>query len=279
MKELGKRILTAIIGIPIAIFVILQGGLIFALSIMIIITFGLYEFYKMAENKGLKPLKIPSIILSLLASIFIFLTLTKQITNISFVYTFLTPTLIGTILLTLALFKKGISAITDISVSIAGTLYVTFPLICLIAIREFGYVSITKIEWGYFVLTMFVTIWICDSAAYFIGKAIGKNKLFPRHSPKKSWEGSIAGLVFGTTGFIGLSFYFNPAISFINSLILGIIISVFCQFGDLIESHFKRDSEVKDSSNFFPGHGGFLDRFDGVIYISPILLLVLVLIF
>lgn len=279
MKELGKRVLTAIIGIPVAIFVILQGGLFFTLSIMIIIAFGLLEFYKMAENKGFKPLTIPSIALSLLATILIYFTLTKQLTNISFVYTFLTPTLIGTLILLLALFKKDISAITDISITIAGTIYVAFPLVCLIAIREFNYVSVPEIQWGYFVLIMFITIWVCDSAAYFIGKSIGKHKLFPRHSPKKSWEGAIAGFIFGTAGFVGLTYYFNPALSFTNSLIIGFVVTVFSQFGDLIESHFKRDAEVKDSSNFFPGHGGFLDRFDGIIYISPIVLLVLIVLY
>lgn len=279
MKELGKRILTAVIGIPLAVFIILYGGIYFTIATMIIVSFALIEFYKMAENKGFKPIKIPSVILSVVSILFIFLTLTKQIENVSFVYTFLTPTLIGTILLTLALYKKDISAITDISISIAGMIYITFPLVCLIAIRAYGSVSIYNIDWGYFTLVMFVTIWVCDSAAYFIGKAIGKHKLFPRHSPKKSWEGSIAGFIFGTAFFLGLTAYLNPSISYLQSAVIGAVVSVFCQLGDLIESHFKRDAGVKDSSNFFPGHGGFLDRFDGVIYVSPIVLLTLIILF
>lgn len=277
MKELGKRIVTAAIGIPLAIFLFLQGGIFFAVGILIIIGFGLHEFYSMAENKGHHPMKWASIIVSLLVGGVFFLTLTNVL-EYKLVYTFLAPTLIGSFLITLALYKNGISAITDISISIAGIMYVAFPLMCLIAIREFNYLSSSEIDWGYFILTLFIAIWLCDSAAYFIGKAIGKHKLFPRHSPKKSWEGAIAGFVFGTAGFVGLTSWLNPSFGLANSIVVGAIITTFCQLGDLIESHFKRDAEVKDSSNFFPGHGGFLDRFDGVIYISPIVLFILVLI-
>lgn len=277
MKELGKRILTAAIGIPLAIFLFLQGGIFFASGILIIIGFGLHEFYSMAENKGFHPMKWASIISSIIIGIVFYLTLTNEI-EYKLVYTFLAPTLIGTFLITLALYKNGISAISDISISIGGVMYITFPLLCMIAIREFNHLSSSEIDWGYFILTLFIAIWLCDSAAYFIGRVIGKHKLFPRHSPKKSCEGAIAGFVFGTAGFVGLTIWLNPSFGFANSLVVGSIITTFCQFGDLIESHFKRDAEVKDSSNFFPGHGGFLDRFDGVIYISPIVLFILVLI-
>lgn len=279
MKELGKRILTAAIGIPLAIFLFLQGGIFFAVGILIIIGFGLHEFYMMAENKGHKPLKSASIVLSLIFGLLFYFKITNVIEDYHFISTFLLPTLIMTVLLLMALYRNSISAMTDISISIGGVMYVALPLLCLIAIRNFSSFASSGIDWGYFVLTLFIAIWVCDSAAYFIGKAIGKHKLFPRHSPKKSWEGAIAGFVFGTAGFVGLNIWLNPAIEFANSIILGLVITIFCQLGDLIESHFKRDAEVKDSSNFFPGHGGFLDRFDGVIYVSPIVLLLLVMMY
>ena len=274
MKELGKRILTAAIGIPVAIFLFLKGGIFFATGVLIIIAFGLHEFYSMSENKGFHPMKWPSIIISLLFGVLFYLTLTN-IVDFKFIYTFLTPTIIGTFLFTYALYKEGISAITDISISIGGIMYIAFPLFCLVAIREFNYISSSEVEWGYFILTLFIAIWLCDSAAYFIGRVIGKHKLFPRHSPKKSWEGAIAGFVFGSAGFVGLTAWLNPSFALSESILLGAVISSFCQIGDLIESHFKRDAAVKDSSNFFPGHGGFLDRFDGIIYISPIVLFIL----
>lgn len=279
MKELGKRILTAAIGIPLAIFLFLQGGIFFAVGILIIIGYGLHEFYMMAENKGHKPLKSASIVLSLVFGLIFYFKITNVIEDYHFIITFLLPTLIMTVLLLMALYRNSISAMTDISISIGGIMYVALPLLCLIAIRNFSSFASSGIDWGYFVLTLFIAIWVCDSAAYFIGKAIGKHKLFPRHSPKKSWEGAIAGFAFGTVGFVGLNIWLNPAIEFANSIILGLVITIFCQLGDLIESHFKRDAEVKDSSNFFPGHGGFLDRFDGVIYVSPIVLLMLVMMY
>lgn len=279
MKELGKRILTAAIGIPLAIFLFLQGGIFFAVGILIIIGFGLHEFYLMAENKGHKPLKSASIVLSLIFGLLFYFKISNVIEDHNFIITFLLPTLIMTVLLLMALYRNSISAMTDISISIGGVMYVALPLLCLIAIRNFSSFASSGIDWGYFVLTLFIAIWVCDSAAYFIGKAIGKHKLFPRHSPKKSWEGAIAGFAFGTVGFVGLNIWLNPAIEFANSIILGLVITIFCQLGDLIESHFKRDADVKDSSNFFPGHGGFLDRFDGVIYVSPIVLLMLVMMY
>jgi len=278
MKELGKRIVTAAIGIPLAIFLFLQGGILFSLGILIIIAFGLHEFYSMAENKGHHPMKRASIVISLIVGIIFYLTV-SNVLEFELIYTILAPTLVGTYLITYGLYKKGISAITDISISIGGIMYITFPLLCLIAIREFNNLTTTEIDFGYFVLTLFITIWLCDSAAYFIGRVIGKHKLFPRHSPKKSWEGAIAGFLFGAAGFVGLTAWLNPSFGLLNSILVGVVITIFCQLGDLIESHFKRDAEVKDSSNFFPGHGGFLDRFDGVIYISPIVLIILFLIF
>jgi phosphatidate cytidylyltransferase len=122
---------------------------------------------------------------------------------------------------------------------------------------------------------VFATIWICDSAAYYIGTAFGKHKLFPRVSPKKSWEGAIAGFVFAILAMVISK---NIIIDFLswNSVIgIGMIVGILGQVGDLIESLFKRDSGVKDSSNLIPGHGGIFDRFDSLIFSSPFILILL----
>jgi len=119
-----------------------------------------------------------------------------------------------------------------------------------------------------FILAFFVLIWINDSMAFVVGVLLGKHKLFPRISPKKSWEGFFGGLVF--TALAGYGFFM-----FFDSLVLwqwlgyALLITIFATFGDLIESMLKRDFEVKDSGNILPGHGGMLDRFDGVLLASP----------
>ena len=117
-------------------------------------------------------------------------------------------------------------------------------------------------------LFVFSINWVNNSFAYFFGKKFGKNKLLPRVSPNKSWEGFFSGLLFSIiTGFI----FFKLKITMKPFLIiiLTILIPILATLGDLIQSKIKRDAGVKDSGNILPGHGGFFDRMDSVIFISP----------
>lgn len=114
-----------------------------------------------------------------------------------------------------------------------------------------------------------VSIWICDSAAFFLGTAFGKHKLFPRVSPNKSWEGAIAGFIFAIITMITAKALLLNELTLIDSLIVGIIVGSIGQLGDLVESLFKRDAGVKDSSALIPGHGGILDRFDSLLLTAP----------
>ena len=117
-------------------------------------------------------------------------------------------------------------------------------------------------------------VWASDVAAYFGGRAFGKRKLFPRISPKKTWEGAISGL-FGAmaAGLLIYLIYHNLNIFNLldlkDWLILGAITAVFGITGDLVESMLKRSVNIKDSGNLLPGHGGFLDRFDAFIFVIP----------
>lgn len=115
---------------------------------------------------------------------------------------------------------------------------------------------------------LFVIIWSSDVFAYLVGSAIGKNRLFERVSPKKSWEGSIGGLSFALLAAYILSLIY-PQISLVNWLVLAIIIVIAGTFGDLVESMLKREAGVKDSGTILPGHGGVLDRFDATIFAVP----------
>lgn len=120
---------------------------------------------------------------------------------------------------------------------------------------------------------LFLT-WTCDSAAYFSGRFLGKHKLFERISPKKTWEGSIGGAL-GVFAMATL-FHFVWPVQW-NWFIAAAIIALIAQLGDLVESMFKRSLEIKDSGSILPGHGGFLDRFDGLFLAIPILYLYLLL--
>lgn len=120
---------------------------------------------------------------------------------------------------------------------------------------------------GILVFTM-VQIWIFDSMAYIFGVSLGKHRLYEKVSPKKSWEGFIGGFVI--TLIIGILVgYYSSLIIVIDSIFISIIVSVFGTFGDLVESLFKRNINLKDSGNTLPGHGGLLDRLDSFIFVIP----------
>ena len=117
-----------------------------------------------------------------------------------------------------------------------------------------------------------VTIWLGDTAAYLFGKRFGRHKLRPTISPGKTIEGTIAGLVFGTLGGLGVwSFFLQDILSLPHALILGVLLGIVGQLSDLSESVIKRSADVKDSGQLIPGHGGLLDRCDSLIFSAPVL--------
>jgi phosphatidate cytidylyltransferase len=128
---------------------------------------------------------------------------------------------------------------------------------------------------GYTVISVFAIIWICDSAAYHFGSAFGRHKLFPRVSPNKSWEGAVMGFVFAVGSAIIARQLVLPYLSMADAVVIGLIVGVAGQLGDLAESLLKRDAGVKDSSNLIPGHGGVFDRFDSLLFVSPLVYLYL----
>jgi len=126
------------------------------------------------------------------------------------------------------------------------------------------------------VLSLFLIVWTCDSAAYYFGRRYGAHRLAPVVSPKKTWEGSIAGLVAAAT-FGGLAGRWGllPELGFVRGVLAGALASTAGQIGDLVESLWKRGAGVKDSGVFLPGHGGFYDRIDSLLFAGPVLAAVL----
>ncbi len=118
-------------------------------------------------------------------------------------------------------------------------------------------------EWLYWLICISI---VNDVAAYFVGRCIGRHYLAPGISPKKTWEGAISGMVFGTAASVGLGLVMSLPLHYWQLIVLGIIITVFSQLGDLVESLLKRNAGVKDSGKMVPGHGGILDRIDSYIF-------------
>lgn len=152
---------------------------------------------------------------------------------------------------------------------ILTTFYISSAFVFLILIANYHHTYNSNILLGAFIL-----VWVNDSFAYLVGKNFGKQKLFEKISPKKTVEGFLGGLFFSCIASYFIA-TFTQTLNFTNWLILSIIISVFGTLGDLIESKFKRQANVKDSGIIMPGHGGLLDRLDSIIFAAPFIYLFL----
>lgn len=180
------------------------------------------------------------------------------------------------------LYTKSPTPLQNIASFMLAQIYVALPfaLMPLLVFREltspFGDSSIVAYE-GSYLLSIFAFLWLSDTGAYCAGSLFGKHRLFPRISPKKSWEGSIGGFVLALLAsqlFPSLGFHFvevgeHPLISRLLWAGLAAVVVVFGTWGDLVESLFKRQMGIKDSGRILPGHGGMLDRFDSALLAIP----------
>ena len=158
--------------------------------------------------------------------------------------------------------------IENLAVNLLGILYVALPFSMLntLTINEF-----TGNNYNYvFILSLFIFLWTNDTGAFVVGSLIGRNKLFERISPKKTWEGFIGGVIFAVLAAIIISMFYSE-INRTEWIIFAVLVAVFGTLGDLIESMIKRRLSIKDSSNLLPGHGGLLDRFDSTLLAVPVI--------
>jgi phosphatidate cytidylyltransferase len=261
------RIIVGIVTIPIILFLSLAGNIYFLLLVLGIGVISFYEFAIMAKGKGGNPnrgLGIAAVVIIIL----------NTYRNFISMYDFL---LLFTVIITLVeLFRNKGSAIINLGSTLLGVAYIGFFSAAILGLREF-FPPIEGLyeRGGYLIISILATIWVCDSAAYWGGTALGKHRLYERVSPKKSWEGAIFGFVFAIITMILAKVFLVEYLSWVSVIIIGIIIGTLGQIGDLIESLIKRDAGVKDSSALIPGHGGIFDRFDSLLYVSPIILLYL----
>ncbi len=168
--------------------------------------------------------------------------------------------------------KNDQNPFQSISFYCLGLIYVALPYAFL------NFLVFTDYTYHFDLLIgLFILVWAHDIGAYFMGIAFGRHRLFERVSPKKTWEGSVGGVILNLIFAYVLSTVF-PEISLWQWIVFGLVIVVTGTYGDLFESYFKRCINIKDSSNSIPGHGGFLDRFDGILLSTPIVVILLRLI-
>ncbi|MGZ3625224.1 MAG: phosphatidate cytidylyltransferase [Ktedonobacteraceae bacterium] len=258
-RSVGQRVITAVIAIPVVLaFVWLSGWWGFAVAIIAVIL-SVYELHNMMVHEGYHPLIWMSFALSILFLLAAMPMLPQQRLIL------LEVGLSAALLITLPLLfirKKLDGAMVDWSLTLAIPVYLGWPLSVFLLLRGFPG-GITPGFW--WVLTVFLGVWGFDSGAFFAGHFFGKHKLAPAISPAKTWEGVAGGLVFSIAA--ALLFTSWPlGVPWYLAILLGILIGIFATLGDLAESLIKRQTHVKDSGQFMPGHGGLLDRIDSLLF-------------
>ena len=276
------RIITAAAALALFIVILLLPPIVFTIALAAVIFLMLYECY--TATKADMAMKVVGFISAVLMMGGIYL---YGIDAIPYAYLSITaPGVIMMIILmymTLVIFKHGKKNYKDILASGMLTIYVVLSTSCIWFLKEEGGTEI--------MLLIFVCAWSTDTFAYFTGKFFGKRKLIPNVSPNKTIAGAIGGIVgamamcilylfiitrvIGLTpiianGILKINLYWTPKCVFLG-LVIGMVGGVCSQLGDLVASAIKRDTEIKDFGWIFPGHGGFMDRFDSVMFIAPII--------
>lgn len=257
------RLLTAVIGIPIVVYLIYSGGMAFAGFVFFIIAFSLHEYASLMKL-GQKPVNNFALYLFglLLPAVMYFdYYSTCQAGGDNFAGAAISITVIGVICCELFMQKKYLERM---GLTFLGIFMVSWCMFHLIPLRNL------QPEGSAITFLLIITVWVMDTAAYFFGKNFGKNQL-TAVSPKKTWEGAIAGFIFAIATSLLLAKIFGWIITPAKSVVIGILIGIFGQMSDIAESMLKRAVGSKDSSNLLPGHGGILDRFDSYILLAPII--------
>jgi len=270
---LKKRVITALCGIPLLVAVVWFGETWFTILVAIWGVLAVFEFYRLVANSRVSPLTCFGLAWTLL---FILsrnpdlLAILEPHFDLSLLMPLLLTSAVILPLVFLLTRQQKEGAFAGWAWTVAGILYVGWLLGYLVELRG-GYYPhlITETDGRNWIFLALFATFGSDTAAFFTGKAIGKRPLAPQISPGKTWEGAIAG-VFGA---ILVSLFFtlhtpltlSPRLTWAHAIILGLLVSVFGQFGDLIESLLKRNTGVKDSGTLIPGHGGLLDRMDSVV--------------
>lgn len=261
-----QRVITGLIGTSVFVLGITFSQYSYLLITFLLLNFCLWEFLELIKKKSV-PNKLITI---LIANVLLFLSygIAKELIDIKWLVV-LIP--LSSLVFFIELFRKKEEPFTHISFSFLSIIYIALPSALL------HFITIVNGEYHWeIMLGIILLLWTSDSFAYFTGRLIGKTKLFERISPKKTWEGSFGALFFATAMAYGLSIYF-PIFQLQQWVFLAVIIVIGGGMGDLVESLLKRSFDIKDSGTILPGHGGFLDRFDGLFLSVPSILAYLIL--
>jgi len=284
-----KRVLTAVVLVPLVLLVVFKAPLwLFALVVALVMVLALQEYLNISKAYGIQPMPWATYGFSLLLILTAFANAEIQVFAahpwVTLLFREWTLLLCMSLVFGIpAVFRSDMRmALAASAVSAFGALYVTAPLAILIFFRR-------EPSQAIFLIFILLSVWAGDTAAYYVGRSIGRHKLARIVSPNKTWEGAIAS-VLASIGVAILVFHFEvsieswfsrPKFSFYTPLgtppapsvaylvILGLVANIAAQLGDLFESALKRGAQLKDSGSLLPGHGGILDRIDALLFAIP----------
>jgi phosphatidate cytidylyltransferase len=287
--ELLKRVLTAVVLIPIVLLLVLRAPVpVLALVAGVVALLAIHELLKLSEAYGIRPLRWPTYIFVGLFFLAIAIPgATPLLSTSAFTFTALSAAVLAPFLfLAIAMHRAEVaSAFPAALVSAFAFVYIALPMASLVQLRE---------QWqgSFYLLYLLLLVWAGDVFAYFIGKPYGRHHMSPRVSPKKTWEGAVASVIASVA--VGL-LMFNYALpistallhmhlielrdgifnnqqpSLIPVIVLSVLLNIAAQLGDLVESLIKRGAGAKDSGAILPGHGGMFDRIDALLFAAPVL--------
>ena len=262
------RAITGFFFVLVLVAATLFNPYVFAAFFSLVAVLAAREFFNICQSEDTKPLTQPGTITALvLSAVFCFITF-GYLQPRSFLL--IVPFIV--LLFVSSLYLKREKPFHDIAYTILGILYGTVPFLFFISL---GFLNKNEFD-PYIPLGFLILLWTNDTGAYLTGRAFGRTKLFERISPNKTWEGFIGGVLLA----IGISFILNHyfgGLSTYQWVGMATIIGVFGTLGDLVESMLKRSLGIKDSGQILPGHGGFLDRFDGLLIAAPLVYSLLLL--
>lgn len=294
-----KRVLTAVVLIPLVLLVVFRAPLwLFVPIIGAIVVLSLREYLSLSEKDGIRPFRWLTYVVGLLPLAVVFaeaihalifgrqqfppdLPDQSDVLPAWLTVCVLAPIAFGILLV----FRKNLqTGLASVSASLLAAFYIALPLSLLVDLRDDPFRR-------FLLVFILFSVWAGDIAAYYVGKNFGRHKLAPIVSPNKTWEGAAASIIASSLVAVAVFYFqpqinavfsgeeglwrptFDPAVKFpvpwIHAIILGVLTNIAAQFGDLFESALKRGAGVKDSGALLPGHGGMLDRIDALLFAIP----------
>ncbi|WP_214073439.1 phosphatidate cytidylyltransferase [Mucilaginibacter sp. dw_454] len=254
------RAITGFFFIIVMLASVLLNHYVFGVFYLLLSGLVLWEFYGLIKKAGFKP----DVTTGLLNGALIYIVFALATADSDYhKLIFLLPVTLSAVFIQ-ELFKKHDAPFTNIAYTYLGLILTIIPFTFFHALAYVGGTANLHFPMGFLLM-----LWANDTGAYLVGSKLGRTKLFERHSPKKTWEGLMGGIIITAIAAYIISIYFTE-LALDQWIWIGVLISCFGTTGDLIESMFKRSIDVKDSGGILPGHGGLLDRFDGLLIAAPV---------